>query len=155
MTTALNLTCPLKQDAASQQQLQQLKEHFAEVAQPAIDAALAKSHIVHFARVLVIDDKYIQVITEFDGDKNAYTEFFRRELPGVFKAIFDLVEGAPPWDELNNTTKFFEVASGLNVRALGNSSDGDPEVGYLFSAVGDKTVREIQDSLQQSSTGTS
>lgn len=150
MATALNMTMPLKQDAASQQQLQQLKEHFAEVAQPAIDAALAKSRIVHYARVLVVDDKYIQVLTEFDGDKMAYTEFFRKELPEVFRLIFSVVEGVPPWEEMNNATKFFEVSGGFNLRALGNSSDGNPEVGYLFSAVGDATVREIQDSLPSS-----
>jgi hypothetical protein len=32
---------------------------------------LRGSRIVHYARVLVIDDQYIQVITEFDGDKRS------------------------------------------------------------------------------------
>ena len=81
MTYALNLTLKLKQDPASQAKLQQLKGGFATKIQPAIDAALAKSEIVHYARVLIIEDKFIQVLTEFDGDKKVYTTFFLKALP--------------------------------------------------------------------------
>ena len=91
MITALNMTMPIKQDAETQQELKKLKAIFADHVQPKIDEALKKSELVHFARVLVIDDKYIQVITEFDGDKENYTEFFRTELNEVFKAIFALL----------------------------------------------------------------
>jgi len=38
-----------------------------------VDAALAKSELVHFAGILRIDNKYIQVRTEFDGDPMQYT----------------------------------------------------------------------------------
>src|SRR5688572_26712323 len=100
MAIALNLTAPLKQDAESQQRLKGLAAAFADHIQPVIDQALATSEIVHFARVLVIDDKYLQVLTEFDGEPQAYTEFFRRELGDVFKQVFALVEGAPPWEQL-------------------------------------------------------
>ena len=144
MATALNLTAPLKQDAESQQRLKELAAVFAAQVQPKIDAVLAKSEIVHFARILVIDNKYIQVITEFDGEPDDYAEFFRRELPDVFEAIFTLVEGAPPWDELNNRNTFVEFSRKLDVKALGTSPDGDEERGYLFSAFGDTTVREIK-----------
>lgn len=67
MALGLNFTAPLKQDPESQQRLQQLAAAFAEQVQPMIDTALAKSELVHFARILVIDNKYIQVLTEFDG----------------------------------------------------------------------------------------
>lgn len=67
MANALNLTAPLKQDAESQQRLMRLAATFADQVQPKIDAVLSKSRIVHFARILVIDNKYLQVITEFDG----------------------------------------------------------------------------------------
>lgn len=146
MITALNMTVPLKQDAESLAKLQQMKAAFADHIQPAIDAALRRSEIVHFARVLVIHDKYLQVLTEFDGDPMEYTEFFRRELPGVFKAIFDLVEGVPPWEELNNQDAFFEASKGMNIKALGRSEDGREEQGWLFSYFG-KTVREIEEGL--------
>src|SRR5690242_5753367 len=73
MITALNMTVPLKQDPESLAKLQKLKEMFADHIQPEIDRALRKSKIVHFARVLVIHDRFLQVITEFDGDTQEYT----------------------------------------------------------------------------------
>lgn len=146
MITALNMTVPLKQDPESQHKLQQLKAIFADRIQPEIDRALRKSRIVHFVRVLVIDDKYIQVLTEFDGDPEEYTEFFRRELPHVFKPIFELAEGVPPWDELNDQDSFFQASQHMNVKALGRSTDGREGQGWLFSYFG-KTVREIEEAL--------
>jgi hypothetical protein len=146
MITALNMTVPLKQDPESLKKLQQLKAVFADHIQPEIDRALRKSKIVHFARVLVIHDKFLQVITEFDGDPQEYTEFFRRELPHVFRPIFELAEGAPDWDDLNDQDTFFEASKGLNVKALGRSTDGRDEQGWLFNYFG-KTVREIEEAL--------
>lgn len=146
MITALNMTVPLKQDPESLAKLQKLKEVFADRIQPEIDRALRKSRIVHFARVLVIHDRFLQVITEFDGDPEEYTEFFRRELPHVFKPIFELAEGAPPWDELNDQDTFFQASKHLNVKALGRSEDGREEQGWLFSYF-PRTVREIEESL--------
>jgi hypothetical protein len=148
MATALNLTAPLKQDPDSLARLHELVETFAERVQPALQAALDESEVVHFARVLVIDDTYLQVLTEFDGDPMAYTEFFRTQLGPVFQQIFSLVEGAPPWEELDDPDAFFEYTSGLSIAALGTSADGEEYRGYLFSAVGDATVREIKASLQ-------
>ncbi len=152
MITALNMTVPLKQDPESQAKLQKLKEMFADHIQPEIDKALRKSRMVHFARVLVIHDRFLQVITEFDGDPEEYTEFFRRELPHVFKPIFELAEGAPPWDELNDQDSFFEASKHLNVKALGRSEDGREEQGWLFTYF-PKTVREIEESLAGSGGG--
>jgi hypothetical protein len=146
MITALNMTVPLKQDPESLEKLQQLKAAFADRIQPAIDAALRKSKIVHFARVLVIDDKYMQVITEFDGDPMAYTEFFRLELPAVFKPIFELAEGVGPWDEINNQDSFFEASKGFQVKALGRSTVEGSDQGWLFSYF-DKSVREIEEAI--------
>ena len=146
MITALNMTVPLKQDPESLAKLQQLKAQFADHIQPEIDRALRKSRIVHFARVLVIHDRFLQVITEFDGDPEEYTEFFRRELPHVFRPIFELAEGAPPWDELNDQDTFFEASKHLNVKALGRDEGGREEQGWLFSYF-PKTVREIEESL--------
>ncbi|RVJ72542.1 hypothetical protein [Sinorhizobium medicae] len=147
MAHALNLTLPLKQDLHSQAALEHIKVIFADKIQPEIDRALKVSNIVHFARVLVIDNKYIQVITEYDGGHREYTEFFRRELPEVFKAIFSLVEGAPAWDSMDEHT-FFEFSKKHQVLSLGRSGFGDTGVngepaGYLFSAYGTKEVKEI------------
>ena len=150
MATALNFTVPLKQDQGSQESLAHLVASFGQEVQPAIDAALAGSQIVHFARIVVIDNKYLQVLTEFDGDPMDYTEFFRKQLGPVFQAIFALAEGAPPWDELNNPNSFFEYTRALNLPSLGTSTVGNEGRGYLFSAVGDTTVRELQAALDRS-----
>jgi hypothetical protein len=144
MPHTLNMTLPLKQDSASLAALQNLKTNFATMAQGAIDAALAKSQLVHFARVVVIDDKYIQVLTEYDGEVEVYTEFFRKELQQVFKLIFSLGEGVPDWDSMNNPDDFFKVSAGYNVRSLGDSKENIPNEGYLFCAYPGKLVPEIQ-----------
>jgi hypothetical protein len=144
MAIALNLTAPLKQDQDTQNRLGQLANAFAHDVQPALDAALAKSEIVHFARVLVIDGKYLQVLTEFDGDPMDYTEFFRKELGPVFEQIFSLVEGAPPWDQLNNPNDFYEFTSSLNLKSLGTSTSPGEDRGYLFSSIGETTVRDLK-----------
>ena len=107
MTHALNLTLPIKQDPETQAKLANLEAIFAEKVQPAIDAALRKSKLVHFARVVVIDNKYIQVITEYEGPHQEYTEFFRRELTPVFGAIFSLAEGVP---DVSNANAFWEFS---------------------------------------------
>jgi hypothetical protein len=148
MPIALNLTAPLKQDPESQAALAALKAGFGEHIQPLMDAALAKSELVHFARVLVIDDRYLQVLTEFDGDPIAYTEFFRLELREVFRHVFSLVEGAPPWDELDNELSFYEYTQSLNLPALGHTVRDDVNRGYLFAAFGDMSVMEMRRRLQ-------
>ena len=148
MPTALNLTAPLKQDQASQAAIAALKARFADEIQPLMDAALAKSGLVHFARVLVIDNRYLQVLTEFDDDPIKYTEFFRQELHDVFKLVFSLVEGAPPWEELDDELAFYEYTQELNLPALGETVRDDVNRGYLFAAFGDMSVKEIKRQLQ-------
>ena len=152
VTHALTLTLLLKQDAESQARLKKLAEIFADEIQGKIDAALKKSRLVHFARVVVIDNKYIQVITEYEGDHHEYTEFFRRELTPVFGAIFALAEGAP---DVNEPGKFFEFSKNANVRSLGRHAQGAVDFsgkpsGWLFSAYDHKDVRTIQNALEQS-----
>ena len=148
MAHALNLVLKLKQDAQSQAALQELKSTFAQGIQQDIDKALRESQIVHFARVLVIEDKYLLVITEYDGGHREYTDFFRRSLPHVFEKLFALTEGAPSWSQLDNENAFFGAAKDKNLRSLGNSDHGDQGVdgklaGYLFSAYGEREVKEI------------
>lgn len=148
MPIALNLTAPLKQDPESQAALAAFAERFATDVQPRMDAALARSGLVHFARVLVIDNRYLQVLTEFDGDPITYTEFFRLELGDIFKEVFSLVEDAPDWEYLDDETRFFEYAQSLNPPALGVSVRDDFNRGYLFSAYDDRTVEEIKLQLE-------
>lgn len=151
MTHALNLTLPIKQDPATQNKLATLAAIFADHVQPAIEAALKKSRIVHFARVVVIENKYIQVITEYEGPHQEYTEFFRRELTPVFARIFELAEGAP---DVNDNAAFWEYSKNHNIRSLGNSTSGSTDfdgkpAGWLFSAYDGRTVEDIQDTLNK------
>jgi hypothetical protein len=143
MAIALNLTVKLKQDAETLGKLKQLGEAFPTHVQPLMDAALARSERVHYARVLVIDNTYLQVLTEFDGDPLEYTTFFLEELGPVFKAIFELVEDAPSWEQLQEPNRFYEYTSSKNLRSLGTSAD--PKRGYLFSAFGDMTVTQLKE----------
>lgn len=149
MPLALNLTAPLKQDDDSQRTIADFAASFATVVQPRMDAALEESELVHFARVLVIGEppQYLQVLTEFDGDPLLYTEFFRCELGDIFRQVFSLVEGAPPWDELNHKIAFYDYAQKLNLPALGTTVRNDFNRGYLFAAYGDSTVDEIKRKL--------
>jgi len=149
MAHALNLTLKIRQDASAKATLAAVKAKFASEIQPKIDAALRKSQIVHFARVLVIDDLYLQVLTEYDGDHQAYTDFFRKELPDVFGLLFSLADVPIDPTALGDSEKFFEFSKSLQKRSLGDSADGDKEAGYLFSAYGAHEVREILGSLKE------
>jgi len=145
MTHALNLTLPIKQDPETLKKLQHVKAVFATEIQPKIEKALRDSKIVHFARVVVVHDKYLQVITEYDGDPKEYTEFFRRALPDVFGVLFSLAEGAPDFKDLDEQS-FFQLSQGLDLQSLGQST-GESK-GYLFSAYDNRTVKSILPKLQ-------
>jgi hypothetical protein len=146
MATALNFTAPLRQDPESQKALGELKTNFAQTVQPLLDATLARSEIVHFARVVVIEEdgqgKYIQILTEYDGDPIEYTKFFLEQLSPLFESVFALVEGAPPWEELKRADNFVQYTAHLDLPSLGTSGH-EFEHGFLFSAVGDATVKEL------------
>ncbi|WP_376967867.1 hypothetical protein ABNQ39_36790 (plasmid) [Azospirillum sp. A26] len=150
MTHALNLTLPIKQDPETLAKLANLEKIFATKIQKDIEDALRKSGLVHFARILVIDNLYIQVITEYEGDHQEYTEFFRKELTNVFREIFSLVDS--PVD-VSDPAAFWNFSRDRNIRSLGmttgNSTtmDGKP-AGWLFSAYNHKSVKEIQGAIQ-------
>jgi len=151
MTHALNLTLPIKQDEATQAKLKHLTANFATEVQPKIEAALKASRIVHFARVVVIDNKYIQVITEYEGPHQEYTEFFRRALTPVFAAIFSLADNVP---DVTDTNAFWEFSKNHNYRSLGTATNGSTDfsgnpAGWLFSAYDHKNVEAILTALEK------
>ncbi|MGY3393297.1 hypothetical protein ACVWW6_005888 [Bradyrhizobium sp. USDA 3311] len=136
MTHALNLTLKIKQDAATQAQLKNLEAIFADKVQPLIEAALKKSRIVHFARVVVIGNEYIQVITEYEGSHREYTEFFRRELTPVFAAIFSLADMGDKELDVTNPNAFFEFSKNRNERSLGKATDGSTDINGRLAVLG-------------------
>ena len=145
MTHALNLTLPIRQDPATLAKLKELEAIFPTHVQGAIAEALRESKLVHFARVVVIDDKYIQVLTVYEGDHQEYTEFFRRALTPIFSKIFELAADA---SDVNDTAAFWNYSMKHNMRSLGNSTDGSTTftgqpAGWQFSAYDGKTVKQI------------
>jgi hypothetical protein len=146
MAHSLNLTLKIKQDAETLTKLKHFKENFASL-QDRIAAAMKESKILHFARVVVIEDKYVQVLTEYDGDRKAYTEFFRKKLPDIFKLVFSLAEDAPTTDDLDDPDLFFSFSKDKDIRPLGKSLSDDPDDHFVFSAYGNLTVEQILASL--------
>lgn len=151
MTHALNLVIPIKQDAETKEKLRNLEAIFGSQVQGEIERALSESELVHFARIFLIDDKYIVVITEYEGDHEEYTEFFRKELPGVFGHIFGLAD--LPVD-VNNPSAFWEASMSCNIRSLGTATDGSKDfygnvAGWLFSAYDHRTVRQVKEFLNE------
>lgn len=143
MTHTLNLTIRIKQDAASQALLKKFTEELFPAVQNKIAEAMKKSRILHFARVVVIENKYLQVLTEYDGDRDAYTEFFRRELPDVFKLVFSLAEDAPDPSVIDDKIKFLTYARSKDIHPIGKSISGDEDDGWVFSAYNHLTVEQV------------
>ena len=142
MAHSLNLTIRIKQDGDTLARLAEFKNSFPAL-QGRIATAMKKSCILHFARVVVIEDKYLQVLTEYDGDRQQYTEFFRKELPDIFNAVFSLADDVPTPQELSDPDLFFNYSKGKDIHPLGVSTSGDPTDNWVFSAYGNRTVRQI------------
>src|SRR5262245_27081872 len=133
MQNFLTLTLPLKQDAESQQKLAQLQKHVFNTPEfkKKISAALNESETVYFARFIVIDNKYIQINTTFDGDDREYAIYFFEKLRDVYKPVYELVEQGPTGADFNleNYLSFNEAHK--------------LEPFFSYSAFPDKTLTDI------------
>jgi hypothetical protein len=137
----LNATLPLKQDAESQKKLQQLKADFKKEWVPKVWEVLRDSNMVHYARFTAIDDKYLQILTEFDGNFIAYSKFFAAKLPEFFRAVFSLVEGGAahaPGSEAD-LSQIFDFIDKKNIKSLGE---------VAFSAIGPIQVSDVKRKLE-------
>ncbi len=126
MAYALNLVLEIRQDQATQEKLSTIVRTFSERLQPEIEKVFRQSGVIHFARVFVIDRKYLVVIAEYDGPRQEYTEFFRRALSPVFEIFFSIAKGVPD-DVTDNAQAFFDFVRSANIRSLGNLIDGDAD----------------------------
>ena len=136
----LNATLPLKQDADSQAKLKAFAAEFKTKWVPKVWEVLKKSNMVHYARFTVIDGKYMQILTEYDGDFILYSKFFAKELPDFFRAVFTLVEGAPP-PPAGGEADLSLIFEFINKRNLPNVGD------VAFSAIGPLRVPEVKRKL--------
>jgi hypothetical protein len=121
---------------------------------PQLDAALKSIGTVHYARTLLLDgsspnlqpggnpnDSYvISVITEYDGDFNAYIQDFVAKVGTVFDALLQFVVGGPALIPVANNVAAFEAFITTN-----DASQHEPNTG-LFQAY-DATVSLILASL--------
>src|SRR5436305_236667 len=94
----LNVTLPLKQDAASQAKIEAFREQFATAYWPKVSKVLGDSRQVYYARFVLIGSppRYLQILTEYDSPFRIYTDYFADNLKDFFAVVFDLVEGVPP-----------------------------------------------------------
>jgi hypothetical protein len=139
----LNVTLPLKQDAASQAKIKVLAGRFATDFWPKVRQVLADSEMVHYARFVVIGDppRYIQILTEYDTDFRVYTDYFADNLKDFFGTVFDVIEGAPPVGTTLTRDQVYELVNHFDLPCLG---------GVAFSAIGDRTVKEVKQKFPSS-----
>jgi hypothetical protein len=153
MANALNLAITIGQDEFTQARLRALASTFSSTLQPLVDKVFRDSLVIHFARIFVIDNKYLVLVAEYDGPGQEYTEVFRRALGPLFSALFSIAEGVQNSDDmLRDANVFWEATKSFNYRSLGDSVDGHHDLegksqGYLFSAYGDRSVTEILSKL--------
>jgi hypothetical protein len=131
----LNLTLPLKQDAASQGTIKAFLADFPAKYGPGVVAVLKESRMVHYCRFVVIDNRYLQVLTEYDTDFRVYTDFFADQLHDFFKLLFAVVEGAPSVDKAGDREEVYKFISKHDLPSLAGST---------FAAYPDLLVPEIQ-----------
>jgi hypothetical protein len=136
----LNATLPLKQDAESQAKLQAFAAEFKSKWADQVWKVLKDSNMVHYARFTVIDNKYMQILTEFDGDFIAYSRFFASKLPEFFRTVFTLVDADIPRGAGGEAdlSLIFEYINKRNLPNVG---------GVAFSAIGPFRVPEVKRAL--------
>ncbi len=127
----LNVTLPLKQDAASQAQIKALGEQFATVYWPRVSQVLGDSHMVYYARFVVVGTppQFLQILTEYDIDFRVYTDYFADNLKDFFSAVFAVVEGAPPPGTPITRDFVYQLVKHFDLPCLGNvwfSAFGEP-----------------------------
>jgi cytochrome P450/deferrochelatase/peroxidase EfeB len=135
VTSGLNLWLTLKEPERMGELLLRLATR-----QPAIDAALTGLHYVHFARFLPAPGgKALQVITEFDGEFDAYVLDFVLAIGDEFDLILSYVENGPAKSVKDDPARFLEFVRENN---LGYSDDQRGNV-RLFSAYPQRTVLDL------------
>lgn len=152
MIHPLNLFIPIRQNDDGIAKLRELERRFATDDQQKIEEAAQASNILHFLRIVNLDDKYLCVITEYDGDHLEYSEYFRKNLNDLFKYIFEMADIDVNWDEINQEIPFYHAAKKFHRPSMGRSTYGEigPDqepAGYLFSAYDNKSVEDIKAAL--------
>lgn len=134
VTSGLNLWLELEDPAKTGELLLKLLEQ-----QPVIRKALTDLHYVHFARFLPTPDfRVLQVITEFDGDLQAYVLDFALAIGDQFEMILSYVKDWKPLHVKDHPAQFLDFILNRNL-GYGKKSGGV----NLFSAYPQRTVIDI------------
>jgi cytochrome P450/deferrochelatase/peroxidase EfeB len=105
-----------------------------------IDDALVNLHYVHFARFLPAPGgAALQVITEFDGEFDAYVLDFVLAIGDEFDKILQFVRNRPAFSVKDDPARFLAFVRANN---LGYSADQPGNI-RLFSAYPNRTVLDI------------
>ena len=127
--SALNLFLTLKNPAQMPALLAILDQ-----VKPKVQAALGGLHYVHFARFLPTrDGSTLLVITEYDGDLDAYLMDFVAVLGDEFNAILEFVQDAPRLPVQQYPRDFCDFVTRNNLAQV-----------KAWSAYPEKTVIDIQ-----------
>jgi hypothetical protein len=146
MASPLSLFMPVLPSANMQQLAATLQAN-----QPALDAALASIGTVHYARTLLLDRSsanlqpgsgstgpfVLAVITEYDGNFNAYLQDFVNHVGAQFDALLQFVVGGAALTPVANHLNAFTVFIAAN-----DASQHAPNIG-LYQAYPDVTVQQI------------
>ena len=95
-------------------------------AAPRIDDVLRGARHVHFAWFeFTDDDSHLVLHTVYDGDFNAYIQYFALEAGELFNTLFEFIADAPPLPVEKFPDEFIALIAAVNQPPAGN---------YLFSA---------------------
>ena len=146
MANPLSLFMPVLPNANPQEIAEVLQQN-----QPALDAALASIGTVHYARTLFLDRSaanlqpssggtgpfVLAVITEYDGDFNAYIQDFVNKVGAQFDAMLQFVVGGQALIPVSQHVNAFTLFIAAN-----DASQHAPNTG-LYQAYPDVTVQQI------------
>lgn len=95
---------------------------------PVIERSLREARHVHFAWFLLLDDnRKLALFTTYDGDFDAYIEYFANAVGDLFDTLFEHLADPPPMPVHQHPKEFVAKIRAYNGRNA-------PVGGYLFSA---------------------
>lgn len=137
----LNVAMPIKPPISVN--AMKLRELIAAAA-PRVDQVLREARHVHFAWFEFSEnDTYLVLHTVYDGDFDAYIQYFALRVGELFDVLFDYIDGAPPRPIRQFPAEFIALIAVF---------DRPPGANYLFSAYpGSETPTIVQDEAQRRS----
>ena len=132
----LHLVLPIKEPIAkNSEKLLELMRAGAPVVQEALDD---RKHVHSAYFMLEPGDRYLRMMTVYDGDFEAYVEHFAIDVP-LFDQQLEYLEGAPPTPTREHPKEFVEWI---------NKHNHVPFGGYFYSAYPGLTVADIENAVK-------